>query len=95
MIISRQHTALLLRENANETESSAISHQKTQSICLKLIIFQNGTSIIRFRREFGVAEIWGVGLSVHELNVTIVESYGTLTLINFENILFENIRKKH
>ena len=91
--MSRQHTALLLRENANETESSAISHQKTQSICSKLIIFQNGTSIIRYRREFGAAEIRGV--SVHELNVTIVESYGISTLINFENILFENIWKKH
>ena len=28
MIMSRQHTALLLRENTNETESSAILHQK-------------------------------------------------------------------
>ena len=50
--------------------------------------------LIRHRREFGAAEIWGV--SVHELNVTIlVESYGISTLINFENILFKNIRKKH
>ena len=31
-IMSRQHTALLLQENANEAERSAILHQKTQSI---------------------------------------------------------------
>ena len=47
------------------------------------------------------ARIWGgrdrrrISSSVHELNVTILESYGILTLINFENILFENIWKKH
>ena len=73
MIMSLQHTALLLRENANEAESSAISHQKTQSICSKLIIFQNGTSTIRYRREFEMVEIWRI--SAHELNVTIVKSY--------------------
>ena len=32
MIMSHQHTALLLQKNANETESSAILHQKAQSI---------------------------------------------------------------
>ena len=47
--------------------------KKCNSFVSKLIIFQNGTSRIRYRREFGAAEIWRV--SAHELNVTIVESY--------------------
>ena len=38
MIMSGQHNALLLRENANEAESSTILHQKTQSI-----LFQNSS----------------------------------------------------
>ena len=33
--MSRQHTALHLREKANEAERSALSHQKTQFICFK------------------------------------------------------------
>ena len=73
MIMSRQHTALLLRENANEADSSAISHQKRNPFVSKLIVFQNGRSWIRYRQEIGAAEIWGV--SVHELNVIIVESH--------------------
>ena len=38
MIVSRQHTALLLRENANKAERSAILHQKIQSL-----LFQNSS----------------------------------------------------
>ena len=35
MIMSRQNNALFLRENVNESESSAILHQKMQSILLQ------------------------------------------------------------
>ena len=42
--MSRQHTALHLRQIANEVERSAISHQKTLQIVSKLIIlFQNSS----------------------------------------------------
>ena len=45
--------------------------KKRNPFVSKFIIFQNETSRIRYRREFGAAEILRV--SVHELNVTYVE----------------------
>ena len=72
MMMSRQHTALLLWENANKAESSArFCTKKCNSLCFKTHHFPK--SRIKYQWDFWMAEIWRA--SVHELNVTIVKLY--------------------
>ena len=89
MMMSCQHTALLLRENTNEAENSTrFCTKKRNPFCFKTHHFPK--SRIRYQWEFWGAEIWCV--SVHELNVTIVKSYFDPN--KFQEYLIEKIWKK-
>ena len=73
MMMSCQHTALLLQENANEAESSArFSPKNAIYFVSELIIFQKVESDTS--ENFGWPRSDGYQ-SMHELNVAIVKSY--------------------
>ena len=60
MIMSRQHTALLLRENVNDVKSSTNLHQKKQSILFQNPLFFEIEQVESANGEnLGRSRIWG------------------------------------
>ena len=92
IIMTRQHTVLLLPENANESQSSAILHQKTQSI----LFYCKTHHFPKSRIRYIPMRIWGGRdqTCITSRITCLHQSNRISTQINFENILIENIRKK-